>query len=319
MERVIKHVHFQITRNCNLRCSFCGQWGKKGFFADSSGEEMTFADWNRVILELEEYREKTGIPVVITLWGGEPLVSPYFDELALALKQKQFSIELITNGTKIDEHKDVIEACIDRLYVSIDGNRDIHNAIRGPGVFEKVCQNLKEIEHNNITVMSVITPALIDNLESFLVELKELKIHDLFLQDMIGLKKEEVSQYKLWSKEAFGITAKEIDSWENNSKIDFSEEITQKLELLSNYPFKITHKAHTDDNSIVCKSPFNHVHIAWNGNVLYCTDFYDFSAGNVKRSSLYEIFLNEKSEKFRREIEDGRCPACKHCSWRNTL
>ena len=91
MKREIKQVHFQLTRNCNLRCSFCGQWGKKGFFADSSGEEMSLDDWNRIMGELEEYRDKTGISPVITLWGGEPLVSPYFDKIAKKLKEKNFS------------------------------------------------------------------------------------------------------------------------------------------------------------------------------------------------------------------------------------
>lgn len=318
MDKAIKHVHFQLTRNCNLRCSFCGQWGKKGFFADSSGEEMTLSDWNRIICELEEYRDKTGISPVVTLWGGEPLVSPYFDEIAKRLKQKGFKTELITNGTKIDEHKDVIEFCIDRLYVSIDGTADIHNSIRGQGVFEKVRENLIALNHNNITVMSVITPRLIENLKEFLDELKGLKIHDLFLQDMIGLKKDEVTEYKIWLKSSFDIDAKEIDSWEADEKINFSHELTQKLNGIdeADYPFAITHKQHTDNPEIICKSPFNHAHIAWNGNVLFCTDFYDFSAGNVKEKTLESVFLNEKSEKFRTEIVENRCSTCKHCSWR---
>lgn len=318
MDRIIKQVHFQLTRNCNLRCSFCGQWGKKGFFADSAGCEMTLNEWNRIINELEGYRVKTGISPVITLWGGEPLVSPYFDEIARTLKQKGFKTELITNGTKIDEHKDVIENCIDRLYVSIDGNEDIHNAIRGQGVFEKVIKNLKGLNHNNITVMSVITPRFIESLESFLDKLKELKIHDLFLQDMIGLKKDEVEGYKLWMKESFGIIAKEIESWETDENTKFTYELTQKLNRIDKvkYPFTITHKQHADNPEITCKSPFNHAHIAWNGNVLFCTDFYDFSAGNVKSDTLEDIFLNEKSDRFRHEIEKNNCPTCRHCSWR---
>lgn len=66
-----------------------------------------------------------------------------------------------------------------------------------------------------------------------------------------------------------------------------------------------------------CQSPFKHVHIAWNGNVLYCTDFYDFFAGNVKEEKLIEIYNNKLSEKFREEISKNRCVTCKHCSWRN--
>lgn len=318
MEIELRQVHFQLTRNCNLRCSFCGQWGKKGFFADSSGSEMTLGDWNRIIGELEEYRDKTGISPVITIWGGEPLVSPHFDEIAKTLKHKHFKTELITNGTKIDEHKKIIETCIDRLYVSLDGNKETHDSIRGKGVFEKVKENVKALNHNNITVMSVITPKLIENLKEFLDELKELNVKDLFLQDMIGLKRDEIEEYKRWLKTAFDIEAKEIDSWENNDKINFTTELTEKLREIdeSEYPFQITHKQHTDNPEIICSSPFKHAHIAWNGNVLFCTDFYDFSAGNVREETLQSIFQNERSEKYRQEIQNHNCPTCKHCSWR---
>ena len=318
MKRELRQVHFQLTRNCNLRCSFCGQWGKKGFFADSSGSEMTLNDWNRIIYELEEYRYKTGTSPVITLWGGEPLVSHCFDEIAKTLKYKQFQTELITNGTKIDKHKEIIEECIDRLYVSLDGNSKIHNQIRGEGVFEKVIENLERLNHKNITVMSVVTHALIDNLEGFLDELNKLKIHTLFLQDMIGLNKDEVKEYKLWMNEAFGIEAKEIDSWETEGNINFTRELTQKLNRINkaDYLFAITHKHHTDNPEIICTSPFNHAHIAWNGNVLYCTDFYDFSAGNIKNEKLLDILNNEVSRKYRKEIQNNRCVTCRHCSWR---
>ena len=318
MENIIKQVHFQLTRSCNLRCSFCGQWGKKGFFADSSGEEMTLSDWMRIIDELEEYRKKSGISPVVTLWGGEPLVSPCFDEIARELKNRGFSLELITNGTRINEHKDVIKSCIDRVYVSLDGDRKTHNAIRGEGVFEKVRVNLIELEHTNVTVMSVITPSMIEGIDEFLEELKGIGIKNLFLQNMIGLTLDEIENYKMWMKSTFGIDAKEIEAWETSGNIDFTKLLGDRLQHinLDDVPFEISHKKHTDDKKIICKSPFSHAHIAWNGNVLFCTDFYDFSAGNVKEETLENIFSNEKSEMFRREIENSNCITCNHCSWR---
>jgi len=51
-QKVLKLVHFQLTRNCNLRCWFCGQWGKKGFFSNASGEAMAFDDWKKVVSDL---------------------------------------------------------------------------------------------------------------------------------------------------------------------------------------------------------------------------------------------------------------------------
>ena len=84
------------------------------------------------------------------------------------------------------------------------------------------------------------------------------------------------------------------------------------------YPFKVRYMPHgIFKDEEFCRSAFNHAHVAWNGNVLYCTDFYDFSAGNVKEGNIIDIFNNGISEKFRKEISSGNCITCKHCSWRN--
>ena len=308
-KRKKKQVHFQITRNCNLRCPFCGQWGKKGFFGGSSGNAMTLADWERVISELVSYRERNGRNITVTVWGGEPLVSPYFDVIIRQLKEKEFNTEVITNGVLIDCHSTVLNECTDRLYVSLDGTKEVHDAIRGEGVFEKVTVNLANLKHKNVTVMSVITPKLLETLPEFVSGLEKLDVNRLYLQDMIGLTAGEINEYKRWLKDTIDIAAKDINSWEND-KLFKAEQIT-----LSKPGFEITHKSHFADG--YCKSPFYHAHIAWNGNVLYCTDFYDFSAGNVKNNTLEDIFLNEKSEKFREETKNGRCVTCRHCSWKS--
>ena len=58
MKTQIELVHLQITKNCNLRCWFCGQWGKKGFFADDKGELLSLNKWLDIINELAKYGKK---------------------------------------------------------------------------------------------------------------------------------------------------------------------------------------------------------------------------------------------------------------------
>lgn len=274
---------------------------------------MSFSEWESIIKQLEDYRAKTGKNICVTLWGGEPLVSPHFDSLLVMLKEKGFNTEVITNGVLLCAHKDAVGRCADRLYVSIDGLKSVHDEIRGEGVYQKVTSALKELKHPNVTVMSVITQKLLRSLPEFLDSLNSLCIKDLFLQDMIALSKDEITEYKSWLKNDFNIDAHNIDSWENYSDCDL--EILSKIDV-EKYNYTITHKKHTDDCGIHCRSPFKHVHIAWNGETLYCTDFYDFSAGNIRNDALENIFLNEKSEKFRQGILNNKCTACRHCSWR---
>lgn len=319
MNKQIRQVHFQITRNCNLRCAFCGQWGKKGFFADSRGEEMSLDEWEDIIGQLRRYRDKTGINPTVTVWGGEPLASPYFDDIIRSLKDNGFTTEIVTNGVLLDEHKDAVLSYVDTVYVSIDGVKSVHDTIRGDGVYEKVTANLRDMGHKNVTVMSVITPELLSVFDEFLSELDTLGIKRLYLQDMIGLTSDEVKEYKTWMKSAFDIDAEDISSWENNDKINFDCELAEILSGIDpdSYSYTIEHKSHTTDRDVRCRSPFNHMHITWNGNVLFCTDFYDFKAGNVKDASIEDIFFGQMSERYREEIENGRCVSCNHCSWRS--
>ena len=43
--------------------------------------------------------------------------------------------------------------------------------------------------------------------------------------------------------------------------------------------------------------------------------FFGFSAGNVRKESLAEIFRNERAEAFRRAQKNGELPICSHCPW----
>ena len=105
-----------------------------------------------------------------------------------------------------------------------------------------------------------------------------------------------------------------VDSWVT----DFPFRTNKNLADSKNYPFKITTKKHGRPNKYGhCLAPFKHICIAWNGEVMHCTDFYDFSAGNVKIDDISNIFDNKLSEKFRSEIVNGKCVLCNHCSWLN--
>lgn len=308
-EKRLELVHFQITKMCNLHCWFCGQWGSKGFFSDSDGSPMTYADWERVTASLSRVKP---LPSVI-LWGGEPLVSPDFGKIVSLLHTKGFELGIVTNGVFIDKWADILKSCFKVIYVSIDGPENIHDKIRGKGVYKKVMSNLKLLSGGNakLVIMSVMSPELSECIESFADELESVKPHELYLQDMISLEKSEADAYADWLYKSFGQKANEIYSW--NTKGFSTNEKT-----VSKHSFNIVYKKHGEkaENSF-CLSPFRHAHIAWNGSVMYCTDFYDFSAGNVKTADIIDIFNNDLSEIFRNEVYCGNCPSCAHCSWKN--
>lgn len=313
---MLELVHFQITKNCNLRCWFCGQWGKKGFFADDKGTLVTLAEWKRVIESIKRYGAKVGKLPDIMLWGGEPLVSPIFDELALYLKDNGFKIGMVTNGVLLNEHIGVVNGAVSVLYVSLDGYRETHDAIRGKGVYDKVISNLRLVDSKKvkIRVMSVTSDATVKDLVKFTDDLSNCHVEKLILQDRIALKKSEADEYAKWLKESFGLPSISVYGYvdESYTAPDLSVIDFNKLKV------KVEHNAQGVVKNRCCYGPNKHAHIAWNGNVLFCTDFFDFSAGNIKNGDLIDIFNSETAEKYRRDVEAGKCPTCDHCSWKNS-
>ena len=319
-ELKLELVHFQITKSCNLRCYFCGQWGGNGFFSKENGEELTIDQWNDVIDDLKDYRKKTGNRIAVTIWGGEPMFSDKFEILSRKLHKEGFPLSMITNGVFINEHVELIEECYDKIFVSVDGPEFLHDSIRGEGTYLKVMNNLRLLKKGTpeITVMSVLTKDLVDNLEEHLESFNDTNIDELILQELIYLEKSEIEEYKNWLKEKFNMESKCADSWLGETDEEFDERKGKVLKnvLGKKYTYKLSYIPHgrTEERKY-CLSPFRHAHVAWNGNVLYCTDFYDFSAGNVKEAKLTDIITNEISDKYREETMNSNCVTCNHCSW----
>ena len=83
----------------------------------------------------------------ITLFGGEPLLHPACMELIRYIKKAKMHCLMITNGSLLEEFaEDIVEAGMDELNLSLDGDRELHNEIRGmPGLFEKIVNGLKKV------------------------------------------------------------------------------------------------------------------------------------------------------------------------------
>lgn len=317
MREDLQLVHFQLTRSCNLRCWFCGQWGKQGFFRDDSGVSLELADWLRIAEELSALPK---LPSII-LWGGEPLMYPHIDALAQNLYAMGFSLGMVTNGTLLHRHLDTCRTCFRQIFVSVDGPEDIHDGIRGKGVFQKVKENLALLQGGNakISLNTVLTDGVMDRLEETLDAFAALQPEEVLLQEMIALDPEEIQSYKTWLAETFSQQACEIASWEGQTRLDPDrwekiKGVTEKRED----SFSVVYKPHGEACGKQCTSPMHHAHVTWKGNVTFCTDYYDFSAGNIREQPLLDIFENPISCRFREEIQKGNCAACGHCSWRSS-
>lgn len=120
---------YKITHRCNLQCRHCPYWLRPASELDFQGVCQTMARLGEM-----------GVRILI-LEGGEPMLwrdgNKNIRHVIEEARKYFRCVCLTTNGTVPWGDLE-----LDRVWVSLDGPADIHDRIRGAGVFEKVWKNL---------------------------------------------------------------------------------------------------------------------------------------------------------------------------------
>lgn len=132
-----KKLHLYVTNQCNLSCKHCYMDSK----THKISHEMSFDEKVNLVDKFSDFASDGWV----TISGGEPLLDKKILLLLSAIKSKNLSSELYTNGTLInnDNVHDLVRLC-DRIQISLDGtNREINDAIRGRGSFDRIVNGIE--------------------------------------------------------------------------------------------------------------------------------------------------------------------------------
>ena len=180
-----------ITEKCNLQCKHCfGSFGK--------GEELSIKN----IEEILETLLYIGI-FQISITGGEPLLHKDIINILKLLRMKGFTTQITTNGTIIN--KEIISFLkvnkMFRFSISIEGDREYHDFIRGKGNFDIILRNIKILQKNNIevSVNTVLTSKNINDMEKILNILLENNINSISFSHAKPIGEAKKNDYLLYS------------------------------------------------------------------------------------------------------------------------
>ena len=122
---------------CNCRCVMCDIWK-----ANSAKKEITADDLARHLEAIRALRVQR-----VMLTGGEPLLHRNLWRLCGMLKDSGVRITLVTTGLLIEPHAAHIAATIDTVVISVDGDRDTHDAIRRvAGGFDRIARGITALQ-----------------------------------------------------------------------------------------------------------------------------------------------------------------------------
>ncbi len=330
----LRLIHLQLTKKCNLRCPFCGQWGEAGYMEGDSAADLSIEDWLRAVDQAVCYREETGVAPEFILWGGEPLLSRAFEPVSDALQEANFRTALITNGALLEKNAEVINRNIKTLYVSIDGPAEIHNRLRHSShLFEKIEHGISRIDSKVLRV--VLFTLCGENYHAaadFPFLAARLGFDQVIFQNLIYCTPAQARDYRQWLKTSFGQDAPHLASWiceEAEAWTARLPEVTARLQT-EHYPIPVEiYPSEIHANNITqwfdalvslkigtapCLMPYRHLHINHDGNAHFCVDFNDFTLGNIRSCSISELFNNDLARRFREE--SPKCNTlCARCPW----
>lgn len=138
----------EITTACNLRCKHC-------FQGEYPEKFMPFEKFKSII----DILHKNNV-YEIHLVGGEIFQHKDIIKIINYIATKKMTLTIVTNALGIDNR--AIESFLkmkDRIFVlvSIDGNRELHDYIRGKGVFDRVIPKIIEMRKRGIEVEMLCT------------------------------------------------------------------------------------------------------------------------------------------------------------------
>lgn len=119
----MNHILFPITYECNLSCQFCAV---KGCKSDTD-----------IKANMNAIRLKKGEVEWVYITGGEPFLVEELPQVCDDLKDMGFKVGVTTNGTIF---RPDVASHVDRIGISLDGDKWYHDAYRGLGVYDKALQ-----------------------------------------------------------------------------------------------------------------------------------------------------------------------------------
>ncbi|MBW2149754.1 MAG: SPASM domain-containing protein [Deltaproteobacteria bacterium] len=288
---------------------------------------------------------------LIDMEGGETLLYPQFETLLDRMRKQNLYVKFVTNGTLLDHCAGaVVKSGVTSITVSIDGDKDTHNQIRGSNwAYDKTMKGLyalremkKRLGRNTPLVQIAFTmnrhngAMALRNLcrdlrGKELADVLEIKLSPIFIpeqaeQAYINLVKKYFDvdkgvlspggfrdDYSDFVEEGYRIV--KVVSALKKEAFDFL------LEPLPHIPLHQIPRLYADYSWDLgrgpCPVPFDEPTIDADGNVYPCNLFTDapLSMGNVYETPFLEIWHGSNFMKFRGMLMDqgGLLPICNRC------
>ena len=290
------YFHIILTDDCNLCCSYCRAKAFENLEV-SEGERVVQIDENLPLTLaydpeiLYRFLKKDPSPT-LTFYGGEPLLrTDLIERIVREAPVQRFMIQ--TNGILLDRlPPDIINRFV-TILVSLDGSKELTDANRGEGVYDRVMGNIRKIHttgYNGELIARMTATEKTDIVEAVhhLASNPDYSFSSIHWQIDANFAGDfSLRKFREWVQDCYnpGIR-KLVDDWINHMK--------KESEVLRWYPFldPMEDLLSERESRLRCGSGYANYSIMTDGNIGPCpvmigmTQYY---VGHISRSHPLEL------------------------------
>jgi Fe-coproporphyrin III synthase len=312
MPILILNVH----SHCNCRCIMCDIWKRE------THEQVRVSDLDRHRASLR----KLGVQQVV-LSGGEPLLHSDLGALCDFFRQENIRLTLLTTGLLLFKRANDVATLFDDVIVSIDGPRQVHDAIRRVyGAFDVIAKGVAAIRAQQpkmqISCRTTVQKANHRHLRDTAAAAKSIGFDSIsFLA--ADLTSEAFNRPLIWPgdrQNEIALSVAEVAALEDEIEqliLQHADDI--RCKYISEAPEKLrrivgrfrAHLGQTAANSPICNAPWVSSVVEVDGSVRPC--FFHRSIGNIQSSTLEEVVNGEAARAFRQSLNVSENPTCQRC------
>jgi radical SAM protein with 4Fe4S-binding SPASM domain len=292
----LTNLHIEITSKCNERCLHC-------YIPHEN--KISNIDPDLFYNILKQCRDMRLLH--LTLSGGEPMLHKNFCDFLRKCKEYDFSVNILSNLTLLNdeivkEMKAIPLLGVQVSLYSMDPN--IHDEItQMKGSFEKTKNAILKLIDNDIP-LQISCPIMKQNKSCYDDVVKWAKKHKIHVGDDYVI----IARYNHTTQNLnCRLSIDEIKDVIND-KVSNDAKYLEQMELAAEK------KKHITSNDFVCSVCHSSICIAENGNVYPCAGWQNYIVGNVKETSLNDIWDNSKKVQYLRGLRNKDFPKCIQCS-----
>jgi radical SAM protein with 4Fe4S-binding SPASM domain len=291
----LTNLHIEITSKCNERCLHCYIPHDNKV---SHIEPDLFYD---VLKQCKDMRL-----LHLTVSGGEPMLHKNFCDFLRKCKEYDFSVNVLSNLTLLNieiikEMKAFPLLGVQVSLYSMDSN--IHDEItQMKGSFEKTKNAILKLIENDIP-LQISCPIMKQNKNCYDDVIAWAKKHKIHVGD----------DYVIIAK--YDHSTQNLNSRLSNSEIKkiIKDKVANDPKYLKQIELAAEKKKSIKSNDFVCTVCHSSICIADNGNVYPCAGWQDYIVGNVKETSLKDIWDKSEKVQYLRGMRNQDFPKCIQC------